>query len=79
MSFPEAKRRRIESSRRVYMVTGGTGMVGKAIEMFVEAEKREDEKWIFLSRKDGDLRCEVVEQMVVPRVIYLLCTILLFP
>jgi nucleoside-diphosphate-sugar epimerase len=55
MSLPKVKRKRLESSKRVYMVTGGTGMVGRAIEMFVAEEKREDETWIFLSRKDGDL------------------------
>nr|XP_023015299.1 GDP-L-fucose synthase [Leptinotarsa decemlineata] len=43
------------SENKVILVTGGTGLVGKAIQQVVEAEKRPDEKWIFLSSKDGDL------------------------
>jgi hypothetical protein len=47
----------------VVLVTGGSGLVGKAIEWVVENEagrfgKRENERWIFLSSKDGDLRYE---------------------
>ena len=40
------------------MVTGGSGMLGKAIEHVVmnEGLKREGEEWIFLSSKDADLR-----------------------
>jgi GDP-L-fucose synthase len=39
------------------MVTGGSGLVGKAIEGVVQEEApREGEAWIFLSSKDGDLR-----------------------
>ena len=39
------------------VVTGGTGLVGKALEEIVATEeKRPDETWIFLSSKDGDLR-----------------------
>lgn len=38
------------------LVTGGSGLVGKAIERIVnEGEKRPNETWIFLSSKDGDL------------------------
>ena len=38
------------------LVTGGTGLVGKALEEIVAIEeKRPDETWIFLSSKDGDL------------------------
>ena len=38
------------------LVTGGTGLVGRALEEVVTTEeKRSDEKWIFLSSKDGDL------------------------
>lgn len=38
------------------MVTGGTGLVGKAIETVVKGgEGRSDEDWIFLSSKDADL------------------------
>lgn len=40
------------------IVTGGSGLVGKAIEKVITEEKRENESWIFLSSKDGDLRLE---------------------
>jgi len=42
----------------VVMVTGGSGLVGQAIRMYVEEQggKREGEEWVFLSSKDGDLR-----------------------
>jgi len=41
---------------KVVLVTGGSGLVGSAIKKVVETEeKREDEKWIFLGSKDGDL------------------------
>lgn len=39
------------------LVTGGSGLVGKAIEHVVKNEggKLEGEEWIFLSSKDADL------------------------
>lgn len=38
------------------VVTGGTGLVGKALEEVVtKEESRSGETWIFLSSKDGDL------------------------
>lgn len=47
----------------VVLVTGGTGLVGKAIEYVIENEpegsrfgKRSGEKWIFASSRDADLR-----------------------
>ncbi|KAG6899075.1 GDP-L-fucose synthase [Termitomyces sp. T159_Od127] len=47
----------------VVLVTGGTGLVGKAIQHVIETEpvgsrfgKKEGETWIFASSKDGDLR-----------------------
>ena len=40
---------------KVILVTGGSGLVGRAIQSVVEAEAREDETWVFLSSKDGDL------------------------
>jgi GDP-L-fucose synthase len=45
------------SGRKVIMVTGGTGLVGHAVRVIAESEeKRENEQWVFLSSKDGDLR-----------------------
>lgn len=49
-------------SESVILVTGGSGLVGEAVKWVIENEtgerfgKRENEKWIFLSSKDGDLR-----------------------
>lgn len=44
------------SDRKVIIVTGGSGLVGKGIETVVNGgEKRDDEEWIFLTSKDADL------------------------
>ncbi|KAI7879501.1 NAD(P)-binding protein [Lichtheimia hyalospora FSU 10163] len=49
-------------SESVILVTGGSGLVGKAIQWVIENDKSErygkrpGEKWIFLTSKDGDLR-----------------------
>lgn len=40
---------------KIILVTGGTGLVGKAIENVVKTNTLADEKWIFLSSKDADL------------------------
>jgi GDP-L-fucose synthase len=40
----------------VVMVTGGSGLVGQAIRMHVEQNPRDNETWVFLSSRDGDLR-----------------------
>lgn len=38
------------------LVTGGTGLVGRAIEKVVaDGEGRPDEEWIFVSSRDADL------------------------
>jgi len=38
------------------LVTGGSGLVGKAIEKVInEGEKRSNETWVFISSKDADL------------------------
>ena len=43
--------------KKVIMVTGGSGLVGKGVEMaLAQGEARDDETWVFLSSKDGDLR-----------------------
>ena len=39
----------------VIMVTGGTGLVGKALEGVVNSNPDPGEKWVFLSYADGDL------------------------
>lgn len=55
-----------ESATKTILVTGGTGLVGKAIEYIISNERegsrfgrRPGEKWVFASSKDGDLRCVV--------------------
>lgn len=45
-----------EAEQQVILVTGGTGLVGKAIEHVVSEDAKANEKWIFLSSKDADLR-----------------------
>ncbi|GFT62060.1 GDP-L-fucose synthase [Trichonephila clavipes] len=40
---------------KTILVTGGTGLVGKAIENVVKTNTLADEKWVFLSSKDADL------------------------
>lgn len=41
--------------KKIILVTGGTGLVGKAIETVITEDPRSDEKWIFLSSKDANL------------------------
>ena len=36
------------------MVTGGSGLVGKAIQEVIAAENNSEEKWVYLSSKDGN-------------------------
>ena len=40
---------------KVIMVTGGTGLVGSAVKEVIDAENNSEEKWVYLSSKDGDL------------------------
>lgn len=42
--------------QKVILVTGGTGLVGRAIETVIKEENNTNEKWVFLGSKDGDLR-----------------------
>jgi len=45
------------ADKKVILVTGGSGLVGQGIRMYVEgAGFKEGEEWIFLSSKEGDLR-----------------------
>lgn len=39
-----------------YMVTGGNGLIGSAIQSIVKKTDSEEAEWIFLSSADGDLR-----------------------
>lgn len=46
--------------RRVFLVTGGSGMVGRAVQTVVQRQPQPEdgvpEEWVFLGSKDGDLR-----------------------
>lgn len=50
------------SSPQVVLVTGGSGLVGRALQWVVENDpderfaKKDGEKWVYLTSKDGDLR-----------------------
>lgn len=50
------------SDPQTVLVTGGSGLVGKALQYVIENDsderfsKREGEKWVYLTSKDGDLR-----------------------
>ncbi|OZJ04040.1 GDP-L-fucose synthase [Bifiguratus adelaidae] len=50
------------SPQKVILVTGGSGLVGKAVQWVIENDtseqfgKHADEEWVFLTSKDGDLR-----------------------
>lgn len=41
-------------SKKIVLVTGGTGLVGKAIEKVI-TDNCENETWHFVSSKDADL------------------------
>jgi FlaA1/EpsC-like NDP-sugar epimerase len=44
-------------TKKVILVTGGTGLVGKGIQSIVENEEnKEDEIWVFVGSKEADLR-----------------------
>lgn len=52
----------VENSNKKIIVTGGSGMVGQAIKWVIENEKdscfgkHDNEEWIFLGSKDGNLK-----------------------
>ncbi|XP_066600128.1 probable GDP-L-fucose synthase [Prorops nasuta] len=43
------------SNKKVILVTGGTGLVGKAIENVIKNDRKENEEWIFVGSKDANL------------------------
>ena len=46
----------MDETEQVVLVTGGTGLVGRALQEIVTRESVPQERWVFLSSKDGDLR-----------------------
>lgn len=45
----------MSEGEKIVVVTGGTGLVGKAIQNVIETKKEENETWIFVGSKDADL------------------------
>lgn len=45
----------MSEEQKIILVTGGSGLVGKAIQSVIKTEKLPNEEWIFLNSKDGDL------------------------
>lgn len=43
------------AAEKVILVTGGTGLVGRAVEYISEQEPRPDERWVFVGGRDADL------------------------
>lgn len=43
------------SEKHIILVTGGTGLVGRAIQDVIREEHTSQEDWIFIGRKDCDL------------------------
>jgi GDP-L-fucose synthase len=59
------------TSGDVVLVTGGSGLVGKAIEHVINTEpegsrfgKKPGETWIFASSKDGDLKSSLCTRLL---------------
>jgi len=47
-----------QMERKVILVTGGTGLVGRGIQTVIEKDKKAGEEWVFLSSKDANLLSE---------------------
>jgi GDP-L-fucose synthase len=45
----------MQNDKKIILVTGGSGLVGRAIRDVVQDLKNENEEYIFLSSKDADL------------------------
>ncbi|KAK1119627.1 hypothetical protein K0M31_013047 [Melipona bicolor] len=45
----------MSEGRKIILVTGGTGLVGRALQNITESNKDAKEKWIFVGTKDADL------------------------
>ena len=50
-----AQQAKMAELKRV-LVTGGNGLVGRALQEEARKDAKSDEEWIFISSKDGDLR-----------------------
>lgn len=45
----------MSTENMIIMVTGGSGLVGRAIQKFTSENPQSNEKFIFLSTEDGNL------------------------
>mmetsp|Transcript_6398 Transcript_6398/g.13949 ORF Transcript_6398/g.13949 Transcript_6398/m.13949 type:complete len:319 (+) Transcript_6398:27-983(+) len=52
------------SEMTVVMVTGGSGLVGKGIQANLEHDPPQNERWVFLTSKDGDLRDKEATRLI---------------
>nr|SVE86248.1 EOG090X09NN [Daphnia similis]SVE87501.1 EOG090X09NN [Daphnia similis] len=55
------------SEKKIILVTGGSGLVGQAIKQAKQQDPRENETFIFLSSKDGDLKDPAATQRIFER------------
>lgn len=44
------------AEQKVILVTGGSGLVGKGIELYLASNPRPNERWVYIGSKDADLR-----------------------
>jgi len=54
LDLPPSKRRCDDKVK--VLVTGGSGLVGRALKEVVGGDPQPNEEWVFLSSTDGDLR-----------------------
>merc|ERR1712123_110567 len=47
---------KLEMEKKVILVTGGTGLVGKGIQTIIEKDKRENEEWVYMSSNSDFFR-----------------------
>ena len=59
-------------TKKVILVTGGTGLVGNGIRIAHERDPRDDETFVFLSSKDADLTDKESTRKVRPTIRYLM-------
>ncbi|XP_046439319.1 GDP-L-fucose synthase-like [Daphnia pulex] len=55
------------SEKKIILVTGGSGLVGQAIKQAKQQDPRENETFIFLTSKDGDLKDPAATQRIFER------------
>lgn len=44
------------ASKKIVLVTGGSGLVGSAVRNVIARQQPADEEWIYLTSKEADLR-----------------------